>query len=132
MAAGIAHEIRNPLASMSGSMQLLRQELQLTTEQAQLFDIVARESDRLNDTIRNFLAYARPTQPKSRAWTCAQVLKEAAQLIRNNPECQSLHTCRSAGARPRGELRSGRSADPADRVEPGDQRASAPCRRAAC
>jgi two-component system sensor histidine kinase PilS (NtrC family) len=91
MAAGIAHEIRNPLASMSGSMQLLRQELDLTTEQAQLFDIVARESDRLNDTIRNFLAYARPTQPKVARLDVRQVLKEAAQLIRNNPECQSLH-----------------------------------------
>jgi two-component system sensor histidine kinase PilS (NtrC family) len=91
MAAGIAHEIRNPLASMSGSMQLLRQELTLSTEQAQLFDIVSRESDRLNDTIRNFLAYARPSQPKIGVVDVCRVLKEAAQLIRNNPECQSLH-----------------------------------------
>ena len=60
MAAGIAHEIRNPLASMSGSLQILRQELPLTDEQSQLMDIVLRESDRLNDTIRSFLAYARP------------------------------------------------------------------------
>ena len=60
MAAGIAHEIRNPLASMSGSIQILRQELPLTDEQAQLMDIVLRESERLNDTIRSFLAYARP------------------------------------------------------------------------
>ena len=60
MAAGIAHEIRNPLASMSGSMQILRQELPLSSDQAQLMDIVLRESERLNDTIRSFLAYARP------------------------------------------------------------------------
>ena len=60
MAAGIAHEIRNPLASMSGSIQVLRQELPLSEEQAQLMDIVLRESERLNDTIRSFLAYARP------------------------------------------------------------------------
>jgi two-component system sensor histidine kinase PilS (NtrC family) len=91
MAAGIAHEIRNPLASMSGSMQLLRHELALTPEQAQLFDIVARESDRLNDTIRNFLAYARPSQPKIARVDVRQVLSDATQLIRNNPECQSLH-----------------------------------------
>jgi two-component system sensor histidine kinase PilS (NtrC family) len=52
MAAGIAHEIRNPLASMSGSIQVLRQELPLSEEQAQLMDIVLRESERLNDTIR--------------------------------------------------------------------------------
>ena len=43
MAAGIAHEIRNPLASMAGSMQVLRQELDLNSEQTQLFDIVLRE-----------------------------------------------------------------------------------------
>ena len=60
MAAGIAHEIRNPLASMSGSIQILRQELPLTDEQSQLMDIVLRESERLNETIRSFLAYARP------------------------------------------------------------------------
>jgi len=60
MAAGIAHEIRNPLASMSGSIQILRQELPLTEEQSQLMDIVLRESDRLNTTIKSFLAYARP------------------------------------------------------------------------
>src|SRR5581483_10091400 len=60
MAAGIAHEIRNPLASMSGSIQILRQELPLSAEQAQLMDIVLRESERLNTTIRSFLAYARP------------------------------------------------------------------------
>ena len=53
MAAGIAHEIRNPLASMSGSIQILRQELPLQRDQAQLMDIVLRESERLNDTIRS-------------------------------------------------------------------------------
>ena len=60
MAAGIAHEIRNPLASMSGSIQILRHELPLSSEQEQLMDIVLRESERLNTTIRSFLAYARP------------------------------------------------------------------------
>src|SRR5207245_5423619 len=60
MAAGIAHEIRNPLASMSGSIQILRQELPLSTEQEQLMDIVLGEPDRLNHTIRAFLGYARP------------------------------------------------------------------------
>src|SRR5262249_24686790 len=46
MAAGIAHEIRNPLASMRGSIQVLRAELGLSDEQARLMDIVMRESDR--------------------------------------------------------------------------------------
>ena len=67
MAAGIAHEIRNPLASMSGSIQILRQELPLSAEQEQLMDIVLRESERLNTTIRSFLAYARPQRFADRA-----------------------------------------------------------------
>ena len=67
MAAGIAHEIRNPLASMSGSIQILRQELPLSSEQEQLMDIVLRESERLNTTIRSFLAYARPQRFADRA-----------------------------------------------------------------
>jgi len=91
MAAGIAHEIRNPLASMAGSMQVLRQELRLNGEQSQLFDIVLRESDRLNDTIRHFLAYARPHASKMATVDLRRVLGDAAQLIRNNPECQSRH-----------------------------------------
>ena len=72
MAAGIAHEIRNPLASMSGSIQILREELPLTSEQAQLMEIVLRESERLNETIKSFLGLtrARSDFPPC-GWTCA-------------------------------------------------------------
>jgi two-component system sensor histidine kinase PilS (NtrC family) len=91
MAAGIAHEIRNPLASMSGSMQVLRQELELEPEQAQLFDIVLRESDRLNQTIRDFLSYARPSQGQTSAVDMATVIHDAARLLRNSPDCTAAH-----------------------------------------
>jgi two-component system sensor histidine kinase PilS (NtrC family) len=92
MAAGIAHEIRNPLASMSGSIQILRQELPLTDEQAQLMDIVLRESERLNDTIRSFLAYARPQRNAAKRLDVRQVVHDTALLIQNSPECQERHT----------------------------------------
>lgn len=91
MAAGIAHEIRNPLASMSGSMQVLRQELQLAPDQAQLFDIVLRESERLNQTIKDFLTYARPQQGQAVAVDMAGVVRDAAQLLRNSPDCTGGH-----------------------------------------
>ncbi|HWJ55863.1 MAG TPA: histidine kinase dimerization/phospho-acceptor domain-containing protein, partial [Vicinamibacterales bacterium] len=91
MAAGIAHEIRNPLASMSGSMQVLRQELQLEPDQAQLFDIVLRESDRLNQTIRDFLSYARPSQGQAATVDMATVVRDAARLLRNSPDCTAAH-----------------------------------------
>jgi two-component system sensor histidine kinase PilS (NtrC family) len=92
MAAGIAHEIRNPLASMSGSLQILRQELPLTDEQGQLMDIVLRESERLNDTIRSFLAYARPQRQAMTQFDLCQVITDTARLLQNSPELHETHS----------------------------------------
>jgi two-component system sensor histidine kinase PilS (NtrC family) len=94
MAAGIAHEIRNPLASMSGSLQILRQELPLSDEQSQLMDIVLRESDRLNETIRSFLAYARPQRSASTTVDVRQIVTDAATLLQNSPELLETHAVR--------------------------------------
>jgi two-component system sensor histidine kinase PilS (NtrC family) len=91
MAAGIAHEIRNPLASMSGSIQILRQELPLSTEQEQLMDIVLRESERLNTTIRSFLAYARPQRFQIARFDVRRALNDAALLLRNSSELLDGH-----------------------------------------
>jgi two-component system sensor histidine kinase PilS (NtrC family) len=91
MAAGIAHEIRNPLASMSGSIQVLRQELPLSEDQAQLMDIVLRESERLNDTIKSFLAYARPQRSAVTRLDMGKVVQDAALLLRNSEEVRSHH-----------------------------------------
>jgi len=91
MAAGIAHEIRNPLASMSGSIQILRQELPLSAEQDQLMDIVLRESERLNTTIRSFLAYARPQRFQIQRFDVRRALNDTVLLLRNSPELQDGH-----------------------------------------
>ena len=91
MAAGIAHEIRNPLASMSGSMQVLRQELSLSEEQAQLMDIVLRESERLNATIRSFLAYARPQKFTVARLDVGKIVQDTVRLLRNSPEVREAH-----------------------------------------
>jgi two-component system sensor histidine kinase PilS (NtrC family) len=91
MAAGIAHEIRNPLASMAGSMQVLRDELTLTGEQAQLMDIVLRESTRLNETIRSFLAYARPQRTAVARLDLARTLRDTALLLGNSAEVKAEH-----------------------------------------
>jgi len=91
MAAGIAHEIRNPLASMSGSIQVLRQELTLSDEQAQLMDIVVRESDRLNETIRSFLLYARPQRFSMRRLEATSIVRDVALLLRNSAEVGTAH-----------------------------------------
>jgi len=91
MAAGIAHEIRNPLASMAGSIQILRDELALTEEQSQLMNIVLRESDRLNETIRNFLAFARPQRRAMIDLDVRRILTDAARLLENNAEVTERH-----------------------------------------
>jgi two-component system sensor histidine kinase PilS (NtrC family) len=91
MAAGIAHEIRNPLASMAGSIQILRDELPLSPDQSQLMDIVLRESDRLNDTIRNFLAYARPQRAAVVDMDVRRVITDTARLLENSAEVHETH-----------------------------------------
>jgi two-component system, NtrC family, sensor histidine kinase PilS len=91
MAAGIAHEIRNPLASMSGSIQILRHELPLSAEQEQLMDIVLRESERLNTTIGSFLAYARPQRFAIERFDVRRALNDAALLLRNSADVQNDH-----------------------------------------
>ncbi|HPK72690.1 MAG TPA: ATP-binding protein [Vicinamibacterales bacterium] len=91
MAAGIAHEIRNPLASISGSMQVLRSELGLTGEQAQLMDIVLQESERLNQTITSFLAYARPQRFAITRVDLRSAVEDTALLLRNSVEAGAAH-----------------------------------------
>ncbi|HEX6976146.1 MAG TPA: ATP-binding protein [Vicinamibacterales bacterium] len=91
MAAGIAHEIRNPLASMSGSIQILRQELPLSPDQSQLMDIVLRESERLNDTIRSFLAFARPQPVSTTRMDVRAAVSETARLLQNDAQFTDTH-----------------------------------------
>ena len=62
LAAAIAHEIRNPLTSIAGSVSMLSGASGMTEEQRQLLQIVTRESERLNNIITDFLAYSRGKQ----------------------------------------------------------------------
>ncbi|HEY3307335.1 MAG TPA: ATP-binding protein [Desulfuromonadaceae bacterium] len=64
LSARMAHEIRNPLAAMSGSVQLLAEQGSITDSDRRLLSIVVREADRLNILITEFLAYARPALPR--------------------------------------------------------------------
>lgn len=86
MAAGMAHEIRNPLASLSGSIEVLKGDLSLRDEHLKLMEIAVREADRLNSIITQFLLYAKPLPPRRRLTDLHALLWETAQLLRNNPE----------------------------------------------
>src|SRR5213078_174592 len=91
MAASIAHEIRNPLAAMRGSIQMLRAEMDGDTEQAQLMEIILRESDRLNKIVADYLNYARPRPAELKNVDVRTVVAETLKLLRNSPEIFDSH-----------------------------------------
>jgi two-component system sensor histidine kinase PilS (NtrC family) len=84
LAAGIAHEIRNPLAALSGSVQVLRGEIELKEDNKRLMDIVVRETDRLNTIITGFLEYARPKTTLTERIDLKSMLDETIMLIKNS------------------------------------------------
>jgi two-component system sensor histidine kinase PilS (NtrC family) len=89
VAAAIAHEIRNPLASMRGAVQVLGSEIALSEEQQQLMSIVLRESDRLDRIITDFLMYARPRRPEMERVDLNDLLEETLTLLRFSTELSS-------------------------------------------
>ena len=91
VAAGIAHEIRNPLAAMRGSIQVLRSELEADAPQRELMDIVLSESDRLNRIITDFLTYARPRKFTLAETDLREPLRETFALLRHSPELLDGH-----------------------------------------
>ncbi|MBI2354972.1 MAG: PAS domain-containing sensor histidine kinase [Deltaproteobacteria bacterium] len=86
LSARMAHEIRNPLAAMSGSVQLLAEHGTIAENDGRLLAIVLRESDRLNALITDFLAYARPASPQ----------KERVEL---RPLCDDMCTLLASDSR---------------------------------
>ncbi len=84
LAAGIAHEIRNPLASLSGAIQVLQGELDLKVDDKHLMDIVVRETDRLNSIITEFLEYARIKTAQNDQIELLPVLDETIMLMKNS------------------------------------------------
>ena len=90
MAAGIAHEIRNPLASISGSIEILKEELGSSTQNQALMGIVLREVHRLNSLIADFLLFARPLSPGRERIHLNRLLEEIFQMISHSPDFNVL------------------------------------------
>jgi two-component system sensor histidine kinase PilS (NtrC family) len=80
LSAAIAHEIRNPLASISGCVELLAKRAPEGAEERQLTDIVVREVDRLNGLVEEFLEYARPIQVSRRRFSLTELVGEVVQM----------------------------------------------------
>jgi len=85
LAAGLAHEIRNPLASLYGSIQLLQGELRLERDQKRLMNIILQESERLNGLISDFLQFA-STGVGEKEWVgLLEVVEETLEIFRLDP-----------------------------------------------
>ena len=88
MAAGLAHEIRNPLASLTGSIQMLKEELHFSAGQEKLMRIVLREADRLGSLVSDFLLFARPPSGNIAEFLVEEVLLETLALFENDTSCR--------------------------------------------
>ena len=86
MAAGVAHELRNPMASISGSIQVLKRDLKPRGEAAGLMDIVIKESRRLDSTVRDFLLFAKPGRVRPQAADLVELIRETLKLLENGVE----------------------------------------------
>jgi two-component system sensor histidine kinase PilS (NtrC family) len=90
LAAGLAHEIRNPLASMSGSIELLRGSAAASDDERLLMEIVLREAARLNELVTQFLAFARPAVPRRAATDLSVLLDETLRVFRHDPQATGV------------------------------------------
>ncbi len=96
MSAGLAHEIRNPLGSMSSALQYLQETIPPTADEAALIGVVLRESDRLNRIISSFLTYARPNRDldadkKNDLTDVGRAIEDCLLLLRHDREVTDLH-----------------------------------------
>ena len=88
MAAGLAHEIRNPLASLYGSIQLLQAEVSLEGTQERLMGIVLKESERLDALITDFLLFAFPHVGETESIPLRDLVEETLEVFRKGPHFQ--------------------------------------------
>lgn len=91
MAAGVAHELRNPLASLSGSVQVLQRDLRPRGEAGELMEIVVKETKRLDGIIRDFLLFAKPGRFHPVKIDVGPLLQETLSLLEHSDERRPDH-----------------------------------------
>jgi len=91
LAAGMAHEIRNPLASISGSVQLLMEGETAQPEDLRLMGIVVQEADRLNGLLTDFLEFAKPKQPVKESVNIASIFDQLVDMLAADHRFKGIH-----------------------------------------
>jgi len=91
MAAGLAHEVGNPLAAISGSVQVLASSLKGDEAQSKLLDITLKESRRLDRTVKSFLQLASSRQRRVAEVDVAALIAEDIELLRNSDDVDDGH-----------------------------------------
>jgi two-component system sensor histidine kinase PilS (NtrC family) len=84
LASGMAHEIRNPLASISGSVQLLLEGRDVCAEDRRLMQIVVSEADRLSLLLTDFLSFAKPPKPKPAVFDISELCDQVTDILRSD------------------------------------------------
>ncbi len=100
LAAGVAHEIRNPMASISGSIELLRQSPQASEDDRALMTIVHREIQRLNGLIGDLMDYANPRAKQPVDFDMASLVEETVQVARQDQNFADVELTADIKARP--------------------------------
>jgi two-component system, NtrC family, sensor histidine kinase PilS len=95
VAAGLAHELRNPLASMAGSVELLSSSEGLRRDDQRLMAIVLKEAGRLEQLVARFLDYSRPVPPRLQPHDLAQVAAEVAEVFAADPSAARVRVARA-------------------------------------
>lgn len=91
LSAGLAHEIRNPLASISGAAAILRRDRSLDPKQARCVDIIANECHRLDGLLTSFLNFARPRAPRFQTVDLTAVLDSTLALADHGVHGKAIH-----------------------------------------
>lgn len=86
MISGIAHEIKNPLASLSGSIQLLQEDTKAGSYEDKLMQIILRETTRLKNIVNDIRVFAKPHTDKAVIIKLADTIEETVELFLNDPK----------------------------------------------
>jgi two-component system sensor histidine kinase PilS (NtrC family) len=98
MSAGIAHELRNPLAAISGAVQYLRGAIRPEGEILELMDIILRESERLDGAIRDFLTFTRPGEFDPAPVDLVRLMEDSVKLLGKSRQFRAGHRVRTSYA----------------------------------